>query len=86
MEQWHDRDRASCHRNSGHNPDPWRPASLLFGEVQQLGNLILLAIHLFVLAGTNMAESGIAAMGPILIPEMEKRGYPREYATTLIAN
>ncbi|WP_296427884.1 TRAP transporter large permease subunit [Yoonia sp.] len=33
-----------------------------------------------------MAESGIAAMGPILIPEMEKRGYPREYATTLIAN
>jgi tripartite ATP-independent transporter DctM subunit len=30
--------------------------------------------------------TGIAAIGPILIPEMEKRGYPREYATALIAN
>lgn len=30
--------------------------------------------------------TGIAAIGPLLIPEMEKRGYPREYATALIAN
>ena len=99
---------------------------MLWG-VQQLGNPILLAIPLFVLAGTIMSESGIAAsllrfvnafvghvrgglgvvaavscavigaisgsgltgiaaIGPILIPEMEKRGYPREYATALIAN
>ena len=94
---------------------------------QQLGNPVLLAIPLFVLAGTIMSESGIAAsllrfvnafighvrgglgvvaavscaiigaisgsgltgiaaIGPLLIPEMEKRGYPREYATALIAN
>ncbi len=94
---------------------------------QQLGNPVLLAIPLFVLAGTVMSQSGIAAallrfvnafighvrgglgvvaavscavigaisgsgltgiaaIGPLLIPEMEKRGYPREYATALIAN
>lgn len=94
---------------------------------QQLGNPVLLAIPLFVLAGTVMSQSGIAAallrfvsafvghlrgglgvvaavscavigaisgsgltgiaaIGPILIPEMAKRGYPREYATALIAN
>ncbi|MGG7645039.1 TRAP transporter large permease [Rhodovulum sp. YNF3179] len=94
---------------------------------QQLGNPVLLAIPLFVLAGTIMSASGIAAsllqfvnafighvrgglgvvaavscaiigaisgsgltgiaaVGPLLIPEMEKRGYPREYATALIAN
>ena len=94
---------------------------------QQLGNPVLLAIPLFVLAGTIMSESGIAAsllrfvnvfighvrgglgmvaavscaiigaisgsgltgvaaIGPLLIPEMEKRGYPREYATALVAN
>ena len=99
---------------------------MLWG-VQQLGNPVLLAIPLFVLAGTVMSESGIAAsllrfvnafighvrgglgvvaavscavigaisgsgltgiaaIGPLLIPEMEKRGYPREYATALIAN
>lgn len=93
----------------------------------QLGNPVLLSIPLFVLAGTIMSESGIAAsllrfvnsfighmrgglgvvaavtcavigaisgsgltgvsaIGPLLIPEMEKRGYPREYATALIAN
>ena len=94
---------------------------------QQLGNPVLLSIPLFVLAGTIMSQSGIAAallrfvnafvghvrgglgvvaavscavigaisgsgltgiaaIGPLLIPEMEKRGYPREYATALIAN
>ncbi|WP_067334262.1 TRAP transporter large permease [Stappia indica] len=94
---------------------------------QQLGNPVLLAIPLFVLAGAVTSESGIAAsllrfvnafvghvrgglgivaavscavigaisgsgltgisaIGPLLIPEMEKRGYPREYATALIAN
>ena len=30
--------------------------------------------------------TGIAAIGPLLIPEMEKRGYPREYATAVLAN
>lgn len=100
--------------------------NMLWG-VQQLGNPVLLAIPLFVLAGTIMSQSGIAAsllhfvnafvghvrgglgvvaavscaiigaisgsgltgiaaIGPLLIPEMEKRGYPREYATALIAN
>lgn len=94
---------------------------------QQLSNPVLLSIPLFVLAGTIMSQSGIAAallrfvnafvghirgglgvvaavscavigaisgsgltgiaaIGPLLIPEMEKRGYPREYATALIAN
>ncbi len=99
---------------------------MLWG-VQQLSNPILLAIPLFVLAGTIMSQSGIAAsllrfvnvfvghvrgglgvvaavscaiigaisgsgltgiaaIGPLLIPEMEKRGYPRAYATALVAN
>jgi tripartite ATP-independent transporter DctM subunit len=30
--------------------------------------------------------TGVAAVGPLLIPEMEKQGYPRAYATALIAN
>ncbi|MEC8575448.1 MAG: TRAP transporter large permease subunit, partial [Pseudomonadota bacterium] len=100
--------------------------NMLWG-FQQLGNPVLLAIPLFVLAGTIMSVSGIAAsllnfvnifighlrgglgvvatvscaligaisgsgltgvaaIGPLLIPEMEKQGYPREYATALIAN
>ena len=94
---------------------------------QQLGNPVLLAIPLFVLAGTIMSQSGIAAsllkfvnvfighirgglgvmaavscaiigaisgsgltgvaaVGPLLIPEMERHGYPRAYATALVAN
>ena len=99
--------------------------NMLWG-FQQLGNPVLLAIPLFVLAGTIMSVSGIAAsllnfvnifighlrgglgvvatvscaligaisgsgltgvaaIGPLLIPEMEKQGYPRAYATALIA-
>ena len=30
--------------------------------------------------------TGVAATGPLLIPEMEAKGYPRGYATALIAN
>lgn len=93
----------------------------------QLASPVLLAIPLFVLAGTIMSSSGIAAallrlvndfvggirgglgvvatvscaiigaisgsgltgvaaVGSILIPEMERRGYPRGYAAALIAN
>ncbi len=93
----------------------------------QLASPVLLAIPLFVLAGTIMSSSGIAAallrfvnifvgrirgglgvvatvscaiigaisgsgltgvaaIGPILIPEMERKGYPRAYATALVAN
>lgn len=93
----------------------------------QLTNPVLLAIPLFVFAGTLMSVSGIAAsllkfvnifigrirgglgvvaavscaiigaisgsgltgvaaIGPLLIPEMERKGYPRPYATALIAN
>ena len=100
--------------------------NMLWG-FQQLVNPVLLAIPLFVLAGTVMSQSGIAAsllrfvnsfvghirgglgvvaavscaiigaisgsgltgiaaIGPLLIPEMEARGYPRAYATALIAN
>jgi tripartite ATP-independent transporter DctM subunit len=100
--------------------------NILWG-VQQLGNPILLALPLFVLSGSIMSASGIAAsllhfvnvfvghirgglgvvaavscaiigaisgsgltgvaaIGPLIIPEMEKRGYPREYATALVAN
>ncbi|MCB1981992.1 MAG: TRAP transporter large permease [Rhodoferax sp.] len=92
----------------------------------QLGNPVLLAIPLFILAGTLMSVSGIAAsllklvdvfighvrgglgvvatlscavigaisgsgltgvaaIGPLLIPEMTKQGYPRGYATALVA-
>ena len=100
--------------------------NVLWG-MQQLGNPVLLAIPLFVFAGTIMSVSGIAAsllqfvnvfigrvrgglgvvasvscaiigaisgsgltgiaaIGPLLIPEMERKGYPRAYATALIAN
>lgn len=100
--------------------------TMLWG-FSQLANPVLLAIPLFVLAGTVMSESGIAAsllkfvntfvgrirgglgvvasvscaiigaisgsgltgvaaIGPLLIPEMEARGYPRAYATALVAN
>lgn len=93
----------------------------------QLTNPVLLAIPLFVFAGTIMSVSGIAAsllkfvnvfvgrvrgglgvvatvscaiigaisgsgltgvaaIGPLLIPEMERKGYPRAYATALVAN
>ncbi len=93
----------------------------------QLTNPVLLAIPLFVFAGTIMSVSGIAAsllkfvnvfvgrvrgglgvvatvscaiigaisgsgltgvaaIGPLLIPEMENKGYPRAYATALVAN
>jgi len=30
--------------------------------------------------------TGVAATGPLLIPEMESKGYPRGYATALVAN
>ena len=106
--------------------DAFMQGNMLWG-FQQLGNPVLLAIPLFVLAGTIMSVSGIAksllrfvnifvghlrgglgvvaticcaligaisgsgmtgvaAVGPLLIPEMEKQGYPRAYATALIAN
>jgi len=92
----------------------------------QLANPVLLAIPLFILAGTLMSASGIAAsllklvnvfighirgglgvvatvscaiigaisgsgltgvaaVGPLLIPEMAKQGYPRGYASALVA-
>ncbi len=92
----------------------------------QLANPVLLAIPLFILAGTLMSASGIAAsllklvnvfighirgglgvvatvscaiigaisgsgltgvaaIGPLLIPEMAKQGYPRGYASALVA-
>jgi len=92
----------------------------------QLANPVLLAIPLFILAGTLMSVSGIAAsllklvnvfighvrgglgvvatlccaiigaisgsgltgvaaIGPLLIPEMAKQGYPRAYASALVA-
>ncbi len=92
----------------------------------QLANPVLLAIPLFILAGTLMSASGIAAsllrlvnifighirgglgvvaavccaiigaisgsgltgvaaIGPLLIPEMARQGYPRGYASALVA-
>jgi tripartite ATP-independent transporter DctM subunit len=106
--------------------DVFMKGNMLWG-FQQLGNPVLLAIPLFVLAGTVMSGSGIAAsllkfvdtfighvrgglgvvatvscaiigaisgsgltgvaaIGPLMIPEMERHGYPRAFATALIAN
>ncbi|WP_028957452.1 TRAP transporter large permease [Sulfitobacter sp. 20_GPM-1509m] len=106
--------------------DTTMKGNMLWGY-QQMGNPVILAIPLFILAGTIMAESGIAAallrfvnafvghirgglgvvatvscaiigaisgsgltgvaaIGPLLIPEMAAKGYPREYATALVAN
>ncbi|MFP2768992.1 TRAP transporter large permease [Oceanisphaera sp. KMM 10153] len=100
--------------------------TMLWG-FNQLATPVLLAVPLFVFAGTLMSVSGIAgsllkfvnlfvgrirgglgvvasvscaiigaisgsgltgiaAIGPLLIPEMERQGYPRAYATALIAN
>lgn len=100
--------------------------TMLWG-FNQLSTPVLLAVPLFVFAGTLMSVSGIAgsllkfvnifvgrirgglgvvatvscaiigaisgsgltgiaAVGPLLIPEMERQGYPRAYATALIAN
>ncbi|KJZ09990.1 MULTISPECIES: TRAP transporter large permease [unclassified Halomonas] len=100
---------------------------LMVWGFSQLTNPVLLAIPLFVFAGTLMSVSGIAssllkfvnvfvgrvrgglgavaavscaiigaisgsgltgiaAIGPLLIPEMERKGYPRAYSTALIAN
>lgn len=100
--------------------------TMLWG-FSQLATPVLLAVPLFVFAGTLMSVSGIAgsllkfvnifvgrvrgglgvvatvscaiigaisgsgltgiaAVGPLLIPEMERQGYPRAYATALIAN
>ena len=36
------------------------------------------------ISGSGM--TGVAATGPILIPEMHEKGYPRGYATALVAN
>jgi len=104
-----------------------RMNGMMMWGFSQLTNPVLLAIPLFVLAGTLMSASGIAAsllrfvnifvgrirgglgimatvscaiigaisgsgltgiaaIGPILIPEMERKGYPRAYSTALIAN
>lgn len=98
---------------------------LLLWGFSQVTNSILLAIPLFILAGSLMSESGIAkyllnfvnvfigrirgglgvvsivtcaiigaisgsgftgvaATGPILIPQMVKEGYPRGYSTALV--
>ena len=106
--------------------DATMKGTMLWG-FSQLTNPVLLAIPLFVFAGTIMSVSGIAgsllkfvnvfvgrirgglgvvatvscaiigaisgsgltgvaAIGPLLIPEMERKGYPRAYATALIAN
>ncbi|MNJ29111.1 Sialic acid TRAP transporter permease protein SiaT [compost metagenome] len=106
--------------------DATMKGTMLWG-FNQLTNPVLLAIPLFVFAGTIMSVSGIAAsllkfvnifvgrirgglgvvatvscaiigaisgsgltgiaaIGPLLIPEMERKGYPRAYATALIAN
>ena len=99
--------------------------AMLWG-MGQLANPILLAIPLFILAGTLMSVSGlaasllrlvnifighvrgglgvvatcscaligaisgsgltgVAAIGPLLIPEMVRQGYPRGYASALVA-
>lgn len=99
--------------------------TMLWG-LGQLANPILLAIPLFILAGTLMSVSGlaasllrlvnifighvrgglgvvatfscaligaisgsgltgVAAIGPLLIPEMVRQGYPRGYASALVA-
>ena len=106
--------------------DATMKGTMLWG-FNQLSTPVLLAVPLFVFAGTLMSVSGIAgsllkfvnlfvgrvrgglgvvasvscaiigaisgsgltgiaAIGPLLIPEMERQGYPRAYATALIAN
>ncbi|WMC10731.1 TRAP transporter large permease [Oceanimonas pelagia] len=106
--------------------DATMKGTMLWG-FNQLATPVLLAVPLFVFAGTLMSVSGIAgsllrfvnlfvgrirgglgvvasfscaiigaisgsgltgiaAIGPLLIPEMERQGYPRAYATALIAN
>lgn len=48
----------------------------IYGTITAFGCALVGAI-------TGSGFTGIAATGPIVIPEMEKRGYPRGYATAL---
>lgn len=58
--------------------------NLLIGRIK--GGLGLVSIFTCALIGaiSGSVMTGIAAIGPLLIPNMEKQGYPRNYSTVLV--
>lgn len=61
-------------------------ADSLFGRVRGgMGVVVIVATAIFG-AISGMASSAVAAIGTIMIPRMEERGYDRAYATALVAN
>jgi C4-dicarboxylate transporter DctM subunit len=60
-------------------------ADTLFGRMRGgLGIVVILATAIFG-AISGMASSAVAAIGTIMIPRMEERGYDRAYATALVS-
>jgi C4-dicarboxylate transporter, DctM subunit len=60
-------------------------ADSLFGRMKGgLGIVVILATAVFG-AISGMASSAVAAIGTIMIPRMEERGYDRGYATALVS-
>ncbi len=61
-----------------------RLCHLLIGKLR--GGLGLVSIFTCAIIGaiSGSVMTGIAAIGPLLIPNMEKNGYPRNYATVLV--
>ncbi|OAN75693.1 C4-dicarboxylate ABC transporter permease [Sulfitobacter sp. EhC04] len=60
-------------------------ADSVFGRLRGgLGIVVILATAVFG-AISGMASSAVAAIGTIMIPRMEERGYDRGYATSLVA-
>jgi len=58
----------------------------IFGRIRGgMGIVTILACAIFG-AISGSASATIAAIGSVMIPEMEKEGYPRGYSTALIAN
>ena len=55
--------------------------ALMIQITSGVNKFTLLAIPFFILAGAIMAS-----IGSVMIPEMEKKGYPREYAAAVTAS
>jgi C4-dicarboxylate transporter, DctM subunit len=61
-------------------------ADSIFGRTKGgLGIVVIVTTAIFG-AISGMASSAVAAIGTIMIPRMEERGYSRAYAASLVAN
>ncbi len=60
-------------------------ADLFAGRIRGMIGVIAVLTCGFLGAVSGSGFTGVAAVGPIMIPEMEKRGYSRGFATSLIS-